>query len=98
VVRRVARDLEEIYPSAKVSARTLSLVSPIGRDLSGLRVLSRGLAALEEAGIEVIAAHQTPRSVDVQFVLGAKEMEAGITALHRALIEAKVAQLPRKAA
>ncbi|HBS78695.1 MAG TPA: aspartate kinase, partial [Pseudomonas sp.] len=39
VVRRVARDLEEIYPSAKVSARTLSLVSPIGRDLSGLRVL-----------------------------------------------------------
>jgi aspartate kinase len=98
VVRRVARDLEEIYPSAKVSARTLSLVSPIGRDLSGLRVLSRGLAALEDAGIEVIAAHQTPRSVDVQFVLGAKEMETGIAALHRALIESEVTHLPRKAA
>lgn len=86
-VRRVVRDLEGLYPSADVSARTLSLVSPIGRDLKGLKVLSRGLGALEEAGIEVVAAHQTPRGVDVQFVIGADQMEVGITALHRALIE-----------
>jgi aspartate kinase len=87
VVRRVARDLEALYPAARVSARTLALVSPIGRDLKGLRVLSRGLAALEEADIEVIAAHQTPRGVDVQFVIGAEALDAGIVALHRALIE-----------
>ena len=86
-VRRVVRDLEGLYPSADVTARTLSLVSPIGRDLKGLKVLSRGLGALEDVGIEVIAAHQTPRGVDVQFVIGAEQMEAGITALHRALIE-----------
>jgi aspartate kinase len=36
--------------------------------------------------------------VDVQFVLSAKDMEPGITALHRALIEAEVAQVPREAA
>jgi aspartate kinase len=98
VVRRVARDLEEQFTSATVSARTLSLVSPIGRDLSGLKVLSRGLSALEEAGIEVIAAHQTPRGVDVQFVLSSADLEPGITALHRALIEGTVAQVPKKAA
>lgn len=98
VVRRVARDLAGIYPSAKISARTLSVVSPIGRDLSGLRVLGRGLAALDAAGIEVIAAHQTPRSVDVQFVIGSRDMEAGIAALHRALIEEEAAQAPEKAA
>ncbi|MEQ8899761.1 MAG: aspartate kinase [Roseovarius sp.] len=98
VVRRVARDLEEQFTSATVSARTLSLVSPIGRDLSGLKVLSRGLSALEEAGIEVIAAHQTPRGVDVQFVLSSADLEPGITALHRALIEATVAQVPKRAA
>jgi len=97
-VRRVARDLEALYPSASVSARTLSLVSPIGRSLSGLRVLSRGLQALEEAGIDVIAAHQTPRGVDVQFVLSAADMEPGIAALHRVLIESEVAQVPRQAA
>ncbi|HKL65869.1 MAG TPA: aspartate kinase [Roseovarius sp.] len=97
-VRRVARDLEDVFPSAKVSARTLSVVSPIGRNLHGLKVLSRGLSALEDVGIEVIAAHQTPRGVDVQFVLGAKDMEPAITALHRVLIEGDVAQVPRQAA
>mgnify|MGYP000017653580 CR=1 FL=1 len=97
-VRRVARDLEDVFPSAKVSARTLSVVSPIGRNLHGLKVLGRGLTALEDAGIDVVAAHQTPRGVDVQFVIGAKDMEPGITALHRALIEGGVAQFPKKAA
>ncbi|MGR3519119.1 MAG: aspartate kinase [Roseovarius sp.] len=97
-VRRVAHDLEEVFPSAKVSARTLSVVSPIGRNLQGLKVLSRGLSALEEAGIEVIAAHQTPRGVDVQFVLGSRDMEPAITALHRVLIEGAVAQFPKQAA
>jgi aspartate kinase len=98
-VRRVARDLEALYPSAQVSARTLALVSPIGRDLKGLKVLSRGLNALEEAGIEVVAAHQTPRGVDVQFVIAAEAMEAGITALHRWLIEGRtpVAQVDKAA-
>ncbi|WP_210879770.1 aspartate kinase [Roseovarius autotrophicus] len=86
-VRRVARDLEALYPASQVSARTLALVSPIGRDLKGLRVLSRGLSALEEADIEVVAAHQTPRGVDVQFVIAAEALDAGIAALHRALIE-----------
>jgi aspartate kinase len=97
-VRRVAHDLEALYPSASVSARTLSVVSPIGRDLSGLKVLSRGLRALEDAGIEVVAAHQMPRGVDAQFVIGTKDMEQAITALHRVLIEGKAAQAPRKAA
>ena len=98
LVRRVAHDLERLYPSATVAARTLSIVSPIGRDLKGLKVLGRGLAALEEAGIEVVAAHQTPRAVDVQFVLAAADMEAGIVALHRALIEGKPARCPQEAA
>ena len=98
VVRRVAHELESLYPSATVGVRTLSVVSPIGRDLKGLKVLGCGLAALEEAGIEVIAAHQTPRGVDVQFVLSAADMEAGITALHRALVERDVAGRKRAAA
>jgi aspartate kinase len=34
----------------------------------------------------VIAAHQTPRNVDVQFVLATDDKTAAIAALHKALI------------
>ena len=85
-VRRVVRDLEQTYPSADIGTRTLCIVSAIGRDLTGTRALTRGLQSMERAGLAVIAAHQTPRNVDVQFVLGAEAMDAAIAALHAALI------------
>ncbi|WP_268807991.1 aspartate kinase [Roseisalinus antarcticus] len=84
--RRVIADLVEIYPSAEISARSIAIVSAIGRDLSGLKGVTRGLAALEKAGVNVIAVHQTPRNVNLDFVLAAEDRDAGITALHNALI------------
>ncbi|WP_027257579.1 aspartate kinase [Leisingera aquimarina] len=84
-VRRVVNDLERAYPSAQVSARALSIVSAIGRDLSGVQVLRRGLAAFDQAGVEVIAAHQTPRNVDVQFAVPRTSAKTAVTVLHRAL-------------
>lgn len=86
IVRRVVSDLERQFPSADISARALSVVSAIGRDLTGMTVLTKGLLALETEGVDVIAAHQTPRNVDVQFVLGTQNMDAGIAALHGALV------------
>ena len=85
-VRRVSNDLERVYPSAQVSARALSIVSAIGRDLSGVQALRRGLAAFDHAGIEVIAAHQTPRNVDVQFAVPRTSAETAVIVLHKALI------------
>ncbi|MCF6429873.1 aspartate kinase [Leisingera sp. MMG026] len=85
-VRRVVNDLERAYPSAQVSTRALSIVSAIGRDLSGVQVLRRGLAAFDQAGVGVIAAHQTPRNVDVQFAVPRTSAETAVTVLHRALI------------
>ncbi|MFW8594445.1 aspartate kinase [Cribrihabitans neustonicus] len=85
-VRRVEQDLLTRYPSAHVPVRSAAIVSAIGRDLSGLGVLGRGLLALEAAGIEVIAAHQTPRNVDVQFVIPRGNLNAAIKALHEALV------------
>ncbi|WP_325063133.1 aspartate kinase [Halovulum marinum] len=87
-VRRVISDLEAIYPSAHLSARAVSIVSAIGSDLSGLRVLSRGLVALETADIEVIAAHQTPRNVDAQFAVSREAADRAVAVLHEALIGA----------
>ncbi len=86
VVRRVVADLESCYPSAQVSARNVALVSAIGRDLTGLRAFSRGLTALEDAGIDVIAAHQTTGGVDIQFVTPRDAADQAVDVLHRALV------------
>lgn len=97
-VRRVERDLERLYPSATLNMRSLSIASAIGRDLTGLRVLTRGLQALDEAGIDVIAAHQTPRNVDVQFVLTREQLEPAIRALHASLLRPRSVRTQRRAA
>ena len=96
-VRRVQRDLERTFPSATLNVRALSIAAAIGRDLTGLRVLTNSLIALERAEIDIIAAHQTPRNVDVQFVLSRDDLKGAIRALHTALIEDQSAQM-RKAA
>lgn len=85
-VRRVVAELEKTYPSADIGVRSIAIVSTIGRDLSGLRAFSRGLDALERAGIDVIAAHQTPRNVDIQFAVPREDADRAIDALHEALV------------
>ncbi len=85
-VRRVIVDMERAFPSAEINARSVAIVSAIGRDLCGLGCFSTGLRALEDADIEVIAAHQTTRNVDIQFVVPRDAVEDAIKALHSALI------------
>lgn len=91
-VRRVERELARKFPSGSINMRSLAMVSAIGRDLTSQKVLSRGLVALEDAGIDVIACHQTPRNVDVQFVLKAGDLEAGTRVLHKELILDQIAE------
>jgi aspartate kinase len=87
VLRRVEKDLAKIYPSAEISLRAIGMASVIGRDLSGLSVLTRGLQAIAEAGVEAIGASQGPRNVDVQFILERDTLHRVIEALHVALVE-----------
>ncbi len=86
-VRRVERDLAERYPSARVTARRAGMVSVIGRDLAGLNVMMRGLTAFADAGIQPLAALETGRNVDVQFLVATEEMERTVQTLHRAFIK-----------
>ncbi|OWU68046.1 aspartate kinase [Marinibacterium profundimaris] len=92
-MRQVETDLAKLYPSARVSSRTMSMASVIGRDLNGLSVLTRGLQAIAGAGLEAVGASQGPRNVDVQFILERDNLKPAIKALHDALIpqEAKLA-------
>ena len=90
VLRRVEKDLAEKYPSAVISSRAISMVAAVGRAMDGLAVLSRGLNALADNGLEAIGASQGPRQVDVQFIVEREMMKPAIKALHRALVETDV--------
>lgn len=96
VLRRVEKDLMERYPSARVTSRAISMVAAVGRDLNSLAVLSRGLNALSENGLEAIGATQGPRPVDVQFIVEREVMKPAIKALHRALIESSGQELTKQ--
>ena len=85
-MRRVEKDLARLYPSAEISLARLAVASVIGRDLKGLSVLTRGLGAIAEAGLETVGATQGPRNVDVQFILDRDDLQGAIRALHGALI------------
>ena len=98
VMRRVESDISALYPAAKVTSRTLSLASVIGRDLNGLSALTRGLTAIAGAGLEALGATQGPRNVDVQFILERDDLEPAIRALHEALVPAPAADQAPKAA
>ncbi len=86
-VRRVERDLAKLYPNATLSARNLAVVAVIGRSLKGLKVMARGLEALDAAGIEPVSLQKTTRDVDVQFIVPKDRMQDSIRALHGVLVE-----------
>ncbi|NDR56812.1 aspartate kinase [Aliiruegeria sabulilitoris] len=86
-MRRVESDLSALYPQARISAHKLALVSVIGRDLSGLQTLARGMQALSAAGLEPLGACQGPRNVDTQFILDRSDRSVAIRSLHAAFVE-----------
>ena len=97
-VRRVIRDIEARCPQAEVTARSVALVAVIGRDLTGQHVLGRGLRALDEAGIDVLAAQQTPRNVDTQFVVPRDARERAVICLHQTFIPERMEKPRARAA
>lgn len=85
--RRIEQVLKDHYPTAQVSVRKVSMVSAIGSDLAVPGLLAKAVAALSEAGLNILAVHQVPRQVDIRFVVGESEYEKAVSALHGALIE-----------
>ena len=83
-MRRVEKDLGNLYPQAAISSRKLAIASVIGRDLNGLAVLTRGLQALSDNGLASVGASQGPRNVDTQFLLEREDLAPAIKALHGA--------------
>lgn len=85
---RVIDDLQARYPDASVSARPVAMVSVIGSDISRPALVADALAALADAGIDIVAMQHQIRNVDVQFIVDVDRFDAAIKALHGALVEA----------
>ncbi|WP_425099274.1 aspartate kinase [Tropicibacter sp. S64] len=81
-IRELVSELNSVYPNADAHIRSCAIASVIGRDLRGLHVLERGLGALREAGVDVISAHQTTRTVDAQFVIPREAFDISVQTLH----------------
>jgi aspartate kinase len=86
-VRRVSADIKDAFPSARIRARRLGLVSAIGRELSGLGPLRRALTALDAAGIDVVAAQENGRGIDIMLLVPCDRRDDAIRALHAELVE-----------
>ena len=81
-MRRVEADLSKRYPQAEINSEKLSLISVVGRDLSGLHVLARGMHAFAKDDILPRGATQGPRNVDTQFILQREDKDKAIALLH----------------
>lgn len=86
-VRRVVTGLQETYPSAQITTRTVAIVSMIGSDLNVPGITAEAATALTESGVEILGLHQMMRGVDIQVVVEEEAFEDSIRALHRALVE-----------
>ena len=91
-IRQVETDLQKTYPQAEINVRSMSIASVIGQKMDGLRIMARGLALLEEAGVEPIAVQQTTRSVDVQYAVKRDDLDSAIIALHTLIEEDEAAK------
>src|SRR5690606_29061061 len=86
-VKRIIADLQQEFPNAEIQARKVAIVSAVGSDLKVSGMLSRTVRALAEAGVDILAIHQSMRQVDIQFVVEEKDYEKAVASLHAGLIE-----------
>lgn len=86
-VRRIQKTLAERFPEAETDIRRVALVCAIGSDMQVPGLLAETAAALADAGISILAMHQSLRQVTMQCVIDERDYETAIRALHRRLIE-----------
>jgi len=88
-INRIMRLIEEKYPLAEVKMHNVAIVSAVGSDIKIKGMLARTVSALSDAGINVLALHQSVRQVEMQCIVAENDYEDAIRALHFSLIEAE---------
>ena len=86
-VKRIMRVIDKTWPGAEVEHRKVAIVSAIGSDMQVPGILAKAVGALAEAGINILAMHQSMRQVDMQFIVDEGDYNGAIKSLHNTLIE-----------
>lgn len=86
-VKRIRAELEREYPEAEIDQKKVAIVSAIGSDLEINGLLGQAAKAIADAGVAILAVHQSMRQVDVQFVIEENDYAAAVKALHQVLVE-----------
>jgi len=86
-IKRIVNALTEVYVDAEIRYQKVSLVSAFGSDMQVSGMLAKAVSSLADAGISILAMHQSMRQVDMQFILLEDDYEGAIKALHECLVE-----------
>jgi aspartate kinase len=86
-VERAAAHLRARYSSASITVGKVSIVSVIASDQNLAGLMRSAVAAVADAGVEILGLHQQMRNIDIQFVVCDEDHDKAIKALHRELVE-----------
>ncbi|MCW8908663.1 MAG: aspartate kinase [Sedimenticola sp.] len=86
-IKRIRAELEKIFPGASMDQQEVAIVSAIGSDMQIAGLLAQAVGALADAGINIIAMHQTIRQIDMQFVIDETNYDDAVRYLHAHLVE-----------
>ena len=87
IIKRLSREMEQVWPDAEISIRKVAIVSAIGSDMKVPGMLAKSVKALASAGISILAMHQSMRQVDMQFIVDEADYETAVRCLHKELVE-----------
>lgn len=86
-IKRIRADLEQHYPEAQINQQKVAIVSAIGSDMQIPGILAKTVQAIASKNVSVLAAHQSMRQVDMQFVVNESDYDDTIKSMHAALVE-----------
>jgi aspartate kinase len=86
-LRRIQAALEKQFPEAQLNQRKVAIVSAIGSDMQIPGLLAKAVQAVASNNVCVLAAHQSMRQVEMQFIVNESDYVATVKSLHGKLVE-----------
>ncbi|MBO7742180.1 MAG: aspartate kinase [Victivallales bacterium] len=86
-IEKCVDDIKRRLPGAQVTTAALAMVSVIGTNMKIPGFLSKASTALYEAGINTLAMVQSPRQINMQFIIDRKDFQKAQCVLHKAFVE-----------
>ena len=86
-VSRATAQMEEAFPSARITTSQLCMVSAMGSNMRVKGLLATAIKSLADQDINIEAMHQNTRQVEMQIFVDNAHFATAVKALHQSLIE-----------